>query len=285
MAQNISLWGASYSDVPSVVLPKTGGGTATFYDEVGSTTLTSNGTYSVTGLASVVVNVSGGGLTAQKILCGSGNPSSSAGNDGDVYIKLQSGATIDAYAASYTKTNINSSSSALENCIGVSAENGSSTSNVYSSGSSTTGIVDYSFDLSGIPSGVTVSSVSLVIKAHEENASRSVCTVQLYAGSTAKGSLTTVSGTSNALYTVDCGSWTRSELDSLIMRLSLGYYGGLIAGATLTIVYEMANPRYDVTLTGTASGWEISGSGMYKKTSGSWSSVSTVTLDDTVTRT
>ena len=32
MAQNISIWGATYSDVPSVLLPKTGGGTATFTD-------------------------------------------------------------------------------------------------------------------------------------------------------------------------------------------------------------------------------------------------------------
>ena len=32
MAQNITLWGASYSDVPSVTLPKTGGGTASFTD-------------------------------------------------------------------------------------------------------------------------------------------------------------------------------------------------------------------------------------------------------------
>lgn len=38
MAQNITLQGASYSDVPSVVLPKTGGGTAQFDD----TTITSN---------------------------------------------------------------------------------------------------------------------------------------------------------------------------------------------------------------------------------------------------
>ncbi len=38
MAQNITLWGASYSAVPSVLLPKTGGGTAQFDD----TTITSN---------------------------------------------------------------------------------------------------------------------------------------------------------------------------------------------------------------------------------------------------
>lgn len=33
MAQNITLMGANYSDVPAVTLPKTGGGTATFVDE------------------------------------------------------------------------------------------------------------------------------------------------------------------------------------------------------------------------------------------------------------
>ena len=32
MSQNITLWGASYPSVPSVTLPKTGGGTASFTD-------------------------------------------------------------------------------------------------------------------------------------------------------------------------------------------------------------------------------------------------------------
>lgn len=32
MSQNISLWGASYSAVPSILLPKQGGGTASFTD-------------------------------------------------------------------------------------------------------------------------------------------------------------------------------------------------------------------------------------------------------------
>ena len=41
MAQNITLMGASYSDVPAVTLPKTGGGTATFTD-VSDTTATAS---------------------------------------------------------------------------------------------------------------------------------------------------------------------------------------------------------------------------------------------------
>lgn len=49
MAQNISLLGASYPDVPSVRLPKTGGGTAEFYDGCSVTyTLTDGATANVT---------------------------------------------------------------------------------------------------------------------------------------------------------------------------------------------------------------------------------------------
>lgn len=59
MAQ-ITIWGASYSDVPAVNLPKTGGGTAKFIDE-------------------------------EKIITyytGSTNPSSSLGENGDIYLKV-----------------------------------------------------------------------------------------------------------------------------------------------------------------------------------------------------
>lgn len=41
MAQDISLWGANYADVPAVNLPKTGGGTASFTD-VSDTTATAS---------------------------------------------------------------------------------------------------------------------------------------------------------------------------------------------------------------------------------------------------
>ena len=42
MAQNITLLGASYSDVPSVLLPKTGGGTASFTDVTDTTAAASD---------------------------------------------------------------------------------------------------------------------------------------------------------------------------------------------------------------------------------------------------
>lgn len=74
MAQNITLLGASYSDVPSVLLPKTGGGTARF-DDASVTTATasdvasgkiflaSNGTIT-TGTAS-----GGGGSSSWTLVC------------------------------------------------------------------------------------------------------------------------------------------------------------------------------------------------------------------------
>lgn len=42
MAQNITLLGASYSDVPAVTLPKTGGGTASFTDVTDTTAAASD---------------------------------------------------------------------------------------------------------------------------------------------------------------------------------------------------------------------------------------------------
>ena len=59
MAQNITLLGGSYTDVPAVTLPKTGGGTATFVDE------------------------------EEVVACykGISAPSSSLGNNGDLYFQ------------------------------------------------------------------------------------------------------------------------------------------------------------------------------------------------------
>ena len=62
---NISLLGATYSGVAGVTLPQQGGGTATFPWVEGSETKTENGTYDVTNLAELVVNVSGGGGTSK----------------------------------------------------------------------------------------------------------------------------------------------------------------------------------------------------------------------------
>lgn len=65
---SISLWGATYSAVPGVTLPTSGGGEATFQWVEGSQTISENGIYDVTALEEVVVNVSGGGTPAISVV-------------------------------------------------------------------------------------------------------------------------------------------------------------------------------------------------------------------------
>lgn len=60
MAQNITLWGATYFNVPAVDLPKAGGGTATFIDEEEVVTY----------------------------YTGSGEPPASLGKPGDIYLEV-----------------------------------------------------------------------------------------------------------------------------------------------------------------------------------------------------
>ena len=66
MAQNITLWGASYSDVPSVNLPKTGGGTASFTDVTDTTATAADVSntkyfYTASGVRTQGTNSGGGG--------------------------------------------------------------------------------------------------------------------------------------------------------------------------------------------------------------------------------
>lgn len=60
MASSITLWGATYSNVPAVELPKSTSGVATFYEE-------------------------GELITVHQV---SSTPSSSLGNNGDIAIKV-----------------------------------------------------------------------------------------------------------------------------------------------------------------------------------------------------
>ncbi|MBQ2452330.1 MAG: hypothetical protein II276_02600 [Bacteroidales bacterium] len=75
---NISLLGATYSGVAGVTLPKSGGGTATFPWVEGSETKTANGTYDVTNLADLVVNVSGGSSKNAQVVQGTTRTTSSS---------------------------------------------------------------------------------------------------------------------------------------------------------------------------------------------------------------
>jgi len=58
MAQNVVINGATYSNVPEVDIPKSGGGTAKFYDTAGASSVSAGDV-----LAGVVVYGAGGAIT------------------------------------------------------------------------------------------------------------------------------------------------------------------------------------------------------------------------------
>jgi hypothetical protein len=47
----------------------------------------------------------------------------------------------------------------------------------------------------------------------------------------------------------DVGTWTRSEVSNIKLRMEVGYYGGLVCGISLTIEYEIDQTRYYYTTT------------------------------------
>lgn len=86
MAQNITLLGASYTDVPAVLLPKTGGGTARFTD-VTDTTATASDVISGKTFINSAGATTSGNLLIQHYYTGSTIPSASLGVNGDIYLQ------------------------------------------------------------------------------------------------------------------------------------------------------------------------------------------------------
>lgn len=86
MAKNITLCGASYSNVPAVELPQTGGGTARF-DDVSGTTATNSDVISGKVFVKADGSAGSGSLVIQHYYTGSSVPSASLGVNGDIYLK------------------------------------------------------------------------------------------------------------------------------------------------------------------------------------------------------
>lgn len=85
MAQNITLLGASYTAVPAVVLPKTGGGTAQFDD---TTDATAGSDQILSGYSAYTNGAKiSGSVVIQHYYTGNTAPSSSLGVDGDIYLQ------------------------------------------------------------------------------------------------------------------------------------------------------------------------------------------------------
>ena len=157
---------------------------------------------------------------------------------------------------SYGATSGTASIQNQTNPVGKSSSNTTYATLTTSTTRSATSYAFWKFDCSSIPSGATIESVSCVAKCYVNNTSRiGTRSVQLYYGtSTAKGSSVSFGNSTTATQTLDCGTWTREELNDINIRVagtrgtstrsaSIRFYG-----ADLTVTYTIPQ-NYTVTTT------------------------------------
>jgi len=137
-----------------------------------------------------------------------------------------------------------------KNAIGKGSNTSAVSGNDYCSSNGSTAYISYSFEFDGIPANATIDSVTCTVKGHLENTSRSTANLRLYSGTTAKGSQSKFTSTSAQTVTLTTGTWTRSEIDNMTLRFTIGYYGGLVNGATVTVNYSWNDVHYTVTISG-----------------------------------
>ena len=160
----------------------------------------------------------------------------------------------------------NMSVSTSTNAISNAYTNTSSTTyaQLTPSSTSTVGYLYLTFTTNSIPSNAIINSITAQVKIRINNANRvNNCSVQLYTNTTAKGSSTSVTSTSSSnIATLTPGTWTRSELDNLRLRVAgqkassnnTGYI--YVYGANITIDYTVP-VYYNVTATSAVSGISV----------------------------
>lgn len=127
----------------------------------------------------------------------------------------------------------------------------------------------FNFDCSSIPANATIISVSCDAKAVISSGYFPTRIIQLCAGTTKKGSPTTVTNSSinntvNVQTIANTGTWTRSELNDIkiliqgIRTTSTNVFNISFYGATLTVQYTLpTDPYYAYTLTNVSADHDI----------------------------
>lgn len=129
------------------------------------------------------------------------------------------------------------------------------------------------FDVSAIPENATIDSVSCVAGVMvSSGASPFTGNIQLYSGSTAKGTASSLSySTSKKIITLSVGTWTRAELNGIRLRTYLKNNGSFafslsFYGADLTVQYTYQSEKFMLKLDGS---W-TDVARVFKKVSGIW---------------
>lgn len=179
---------------------------------------------------------------------------------------------------------IQSGSSYAEYAVGHTAESPySSTSNMYAS-SGSTGIAEYSFDFSDIPSDAVIEDIEVRCHGHRESSTISstyVSKCALYLNGSEASEEVDFPSTSASIITLKPTTTPmRAQLDNMTVRHFVGYYGGLVTGISFVVTYSTGSGldhyTYTYTVTGDATiavsiGGSSGGSEFYiKETASSW---------------
>ena len=182
-----------------------------------------------------------------------------------------------------------SGESYFEGIVGNGVNASETTSNYYSGGSSVQAVFTYDMSFS-LPSNANITRVWCEVNGHAEstsNASEYMC-VQLKSGSTDLSEQINFKdiGTSNTTITLEADTLpTVSQISSMVLECTLGYYGGAINGATCYVEYDIGSGTidhytYTFTVTGDATIAVTIGSTatntLYLKINGTWTEVSEV---------
>ena len=162
--------------------------------------------------------------------------------------EVETGGTMKAVPASYT-TSGSISGTRYQSTVGHGVDNPSSqTGSDYCSNSGSTATIYYKFNFSEIPDNATIESMTVQAYGHLESTSNSSEKAELnvYSGTTAKGTAVSYTSTSNAIKTISPGTWTVAELkNDPRVGFTIGYYGGLTTGITWTVTYSVPSSGHD----------------------------------------
>lgn len=197
--------------------------------------------------------------------------------------------TLSFTASASKNTNLKSGTSYPARAIGKTAESPYSTaSNWYgpSGNAVDSSYVDFTFDLSSIPSNATDIVVGCKVAGKAENATYNYAAGGRYSiwglcyNGTLKSEKIHATKTSVAVLTIPDSTWTREELDGLQLRHWVGYYGGSTTGITLTITYNVGGGETTTTTLYLKRNDAFVGvQKIYKKVNGSWTEVDTIDTD------
>ena len=132
----------------------------------------------------------------------------------------------------------------FQGLVGKGVDGSQTTSNYYSSGNNQIAVFEYDMSFNDIPSNATITRVWCEVNGHAESTSQAaeyMC-AQLRSGNTdlsAELNFKSI-GTSNSTQIIEATTLpTIAQLQNMVLRCRLGYYGGAINGATCHVEYTL----------------------------------------------